>query len=238
MLKKTILLADDMEFFIELEKTFFRRGEFEIISARHGGEVLEILADVVPDIIFLDLYMPVMDGDECCRRIKADERLQQVPVIMVTVSGREKDLERCMAAGCDDIVLKPLNRQHFIETAKKYLNVTVRSLIRYIARLQIQYGSDPSLLLADYTINLSTGGVFLETANLMAVDTPLDAEFVLPLRSDPISCRARVAWVNHPDAPCNRSLPPGMGLQFLDLDEDDVDAIRTYIVNEQLDPLW
>ena len=238
MPKTTILLADDIEFFIELEKTFFRRDEFEILTARHGGEVLDLLANVVPDIIFLDLFMPVMDGDECCRRIKADERLRQVPVVMVTVSGRAKDMERCMAAGCDDIVLKPLNRQHFIETAKKYLNITVRSLIRYIARLQINFGQDSGQLLTDYAINLSTGGVFLETMNLMEVDTPLEAQFVLPLRSHPICCKARVAWVNHPDTPKNRKLPAGMGLQFLDLTTDDVDAIRTYILNEQLDPLW
>ncbi len=238
MSKKIILLADDMDFFIELEKTFFRRDEFEFRTAHHGGEVLDILATVVPDIVFLDLYMPVMDGDECCRRIKADERLRQVPVVMVTVSGRQTDLERCMAAGCDDVLLKPLNRQHFIDIAQKHLRVTVRSLIRYIARLQIQFGQAPGQLLSDYTINLSTGGVFLETANLMAEDTPLDAEFVLPFRPDPIRCQARVAWVNEPGEPKNRKLPAGMGLQFLDLATDDVDAIRTYIINEQLDPVW
>jgi uncharacterized protein (TIGR02266 family) len=200
--------------------------------------VLEILATVVPDIIFLDLYMPVMDGDECCRRIKQDERLRQVPVVMVTVSGRQKDLERCMAAGCDDVVLKPLNRQHFIAITRKYLDVTVRSLLRYLARVQIRFGQSPGRLLSDYSINLSTGGVFLETANLMAVDTPLEAEFVLPFRADPIRCRARVAWVNDPRMPKNCRLPAGMGLQFIDLTTDDVHSIRTYILNEQLDPLW
>lgn len=236
--KKTILLADDTDFFIELEKTFFRREEFDFVTAHDGAEVLGLLDAIVPDIIFLDLYMPIMGGDECCRWIKDDERLKNVPVIMVTVSGRQHDLDRCLAAGCDDIILKPLDRRHFVEIARKHLHVTVRSLIRYIARLQIRYGHTPGQFLCDYTINLSTGGVFLETTSLMAEDTPLDAEFVLPFHTDPIRCRARVAWVNDPDCPKNSRLPTGMGLQFLDLTEDDVHAIRTYIINEQLDPLW
>jgi uncharacterized protein (TIGR02266 family) len=238
MAKKTILLADDTEFFLELEKTFFRREDFVYVTARNGMEALELVASAKPDIVFLDLYMPGMNGDECCRRIKSDPASTGIPVVMVTVSGKEADLERCRKAGCDDIILKPINRQHFIDTAKKYLNVQVRSFTRYMARLQLHYGQDNTQLLTDYTINLSTGGVFLETLKLMEVDTPLEAEFVLPNCTATIRCKARVAWVNHPSQIKNPNLPAGMGLQFINLRVEDMDAIRGYIRDEKLTPMW
>jgi len=238
MNKRTILLADDTRFFVELEKTFFRRDEFNLITASSGVEALKTVFSTKPDLVFIDLYMPDMNGDECCRMIKADPRTNQIPVVIVTLSGKEEVIERCRQAGCNDIIFKPINREHFIETARKYLQVQERAQVRYYARLQIQFGKDAGQLMSDYAINLSTGGVFLETTNLMEENTPLSAEFVLPHRNVAISCNARVAWVNHPDMIKNQSLPVGMGIQFLDLSGDSMDAIRSYIREESLLPMW
>lgn len=238
MEKKIILLADDTLFFLELEKTFFRRDDFELKTATSGVEALEIVGAVRPDLVFLDLYMPQMDGAECCRRIKANPETRHIPVIMVTVSGKQDDLERCRQAHCDDIIFKPINREHFIETAKKHLDIHTRTLPRYMARMRVNFGVDADQLLSDYTINLSTGGVFLETMKLMEEGTPLTVEFVLPHSSVSIRCNACVAWVNHPNLIRNPNLPAGMGIQFLDLSMESIDAIRSYIRQENLAPIW
>jgi len=238
MNKRTILLVDDTRFFVELEKTFFRREEFNLITASSGVEALKIVFSANPDLVFVDLYMPDMNGDEFCRMIKADPRTKEIPVVIVTLSGKEEVIERCRQSGCNDIIFKPINREHFIETARKYLQVQERADVRYYARLQIHFGKDAGQLLSDYAINLSTGGVFLETTNLMEENTPLSAEFELPQRKIAISCKARVAWVNHPDLIKNQSLPVGMGVQFLDLSEESMDAIRSYIREESLLPMW
>lgn len=238
MEKKIILLADSALFFIEIEKTFFLRDNFELRTAHTGAEVLEIVASSCPDIVFLDLHMAEMSGDACCRRIKADANLKCIPVIMVTEGGREEDLEQCRQAGCDDIILKPIELENFILTAKKHLNIQMRTLPRYMARMRIHFGKDASQLFSEYTLNLSTGGVFLETMNLMAEGTPLAVEFVLPHRNIPISCKACVAWVNHPEMIRNPNLPAGMGIQFLDLSSESIEAIRSYIHEENLAPLW
>ena len=157
---------------------------------------------------------------------------------MVTEGVRKEDLDRCQQAGCDGIILKPINRDDFIETAKKNLNIQMRALPRYVARMRINFGPDASQLLSEYTLNLSTGGVFLETGNLMAEGTPLAVEFVLPHRNIPISCKAKVAWVNHPAMIRNPNLPVGMGIQFLDLSTESIEAIRDYIHEENLAPVW
>lgn len=238
MEKKVILLADDAFFFLELEKTFFCRDEFDVRTAHTGTEAMEIVKAAKPDVVFLDLYMPGMNGDECCRRIKADPLTQNIPIIMVTISGKGEDLERCREAGCDGIILKPINREHFIETAKKFLKVPTRLNPRYMARLKIQLEMDADMLLSGYSINLSTGGVFLETMNLMEEDTPLAAEFMLPTENTTIKCKAQVAWVNHPEHLKNPNLPVGMGIKFIELRQESLDAIRNYIREENLAPFW
>jgi uncharacterized protein (TIGR02266 family) len=236
--KKIILLADATLFFIGIEKTFLLRDDFELRTAHTGTEVLEIVATSCPDIAFLDLNLPETSGDECCRRIKTDANLKHIPVVMVSEGVKPGDLERCRQSGCDDVILKPINRDDFMAIAKRNLNIQIRTLPRYIARMRVNFGPDASQLLSEYTLNLSTGGVFLETGNLMAEGTPLAVEFVLPHRNIPISCKAKVAWVNHPAMIRNPNLPAGMGIQFLDLSTESIEAIRSYIHEENLAPVW
>jgi len=235
--RKKILLADDIELFLELEKTFFRRENFDLLVARNGLQALEITRAQRPDLILMDLYMPGMNGDECCRRIKADPALRDIPVVIVTQAGHDADQEKCRAAGCSDILLKPINRHLFVETARRLLAVSDRVQPRVLARLRVTYGAGGELL-TDFTINISTGGLFLETAIPLPAETPLFLEFDLPQPQRLIRTCARVAWVNGTEAPKKPSLPTGMGIQMLDLSLDDLHAIRDYIKEQCLSPTW
>ncbi len=236
--KKKILLVDDVQFFLEQEKTYFHRGQFDLFLAKNGVEALCIVREKRPDLVFMDLYMPEMDGDECCHAIKSDEELCKIPVIMVTKGVSEEDFERSWRSGCDDIIVKPINRHYFMTITKKYLNIQFRTIPRFIARLRISYGENSEKFLTDYSINLSTGGVFIETSEYLAVDTILSIEFILPESERTICCKGRVAWLNRPDELSNPSLPAGMGLQFLDISLEDMNAVRQYIKKEALMPFW
>lgn len=236
--RKKVLLADDVELFLELEKTFFRREDFDLRVARTGRQALEVIAAERPDLVFMDLYMPEMNGDECCRRVKTDPELRATPIVMVTQSGRDDDLEKCRRAGCDDILLKPINRHLFVDTARKLLAVSARAAMRVSAHLQVRYGRDRQQLLSNYSLNISTGGLFLVTDDPLPVDTPLALEFTLPGREAPIRCTGRVAWVNHPVLLNKPELAAGMGVQFIDLRLDDLHAIREFIKQESLTPSW
>ena len=225
MARKKILLVDEVELFLRLEKTFMHRDEFDLVVAQSGQEVLRIVEEERPDLIFLDLYLPGIDGDECCRFLKWNERYRDIPVIMVALSGREDDLEQCREAGCDDVVLKPINRRDLLEVVQKHLQVRKRTSPRYTVRMPVYYGTDSPQLLAD-AINLSTGGLFLETDHLLAAGTPLTVRFVLPGREQMIECQARVVWINDPESLKRPDLPPGMGLQVSDLSIEGADAIQ------------
>jgi len=238
LISKKVLLVDDVELFLELEKTFFRREGFDLLVARTGKQAFEMTLEHKPDLVFMDLFMPELNGDEACRKIKEHPETRRIPVVMVTQGGREDEIARCRAAGCDDIVLKPINRHHFLETARKYLGVIERMQPRVKAHLSIHFGPDLNRLMTDYAVNLSTGGLFIESENVLSVDSMLMLDFSLPDPARSICCKGRIAWVNTADDPINPKLPTGMGMQFLDLSLDDIGAIREYIKQQCLHPSW
>ena len=237
MEKRKILLVDDVNLFLEQEKSFLNNEEFRLLSAHNGVEALKTAMEEHPELVFMDLNMPVMDGDKCCVTMKADKHLNEIPVVMVIQGGNEEDFERCWRAGCDDIIAKPLNRNFFLAVTKRYLKMQYRKSPRYMARLCISY-SRGSKVLTDYSVNMSTGGVFLETDNLLPVDSLLTVEFTLRDNPTAIKCTGRVAWLNHPEALKNQNLPVGMGLQFVGLSLDDMNTIRQFIKEQALLPAW
>lgn len=237
MPKKKILLVDDVQIFLEQQKTFFNRDEFELMFTSNGMEALNVAMETRPDLIFMDLYMPGMNGDRCCSLLKSTEALRDIPVIMVTSGVDEGDFERCWQAGCDDIILKPINPLYFCAIVKKYLPVNQRRAPRFIAHLRVQYGPDQETLLNDYSLNVSTGGLFIVSAELLAVGTALTLAFILP-GPKRIRCEGKVAWVNHPDLIKNQNLPVGMGIQFVNLTLDDMNSIREFIKSGTLLPFW
>ena len=106
--KKKILLVDDVRLFLEQEKTILDEEGFIFLTACNGSKALEIIKQESPDLVFMDLYMPDMDGDICCHIVKSDEILRMTPIVMVIQGGNVNDFSRCWQAGCDDIIVKPI----------------------------------------------------------------------------------------------------------------------------------
>jgi CheY-like chemotaxis protein len=79
------------------------------LNTQNGAETIEFLENttVLPDIIFLDINMPTMDGRSCLRTIRKDDRFKSIPIIIYTTSGNPKDRELCLQLGANDYVQKP-----------------------------------------------------------------------------------------------------------------------------------
>lgn len=113
-----------------------------------------------------------------------------------------------------------------------------RTRDRFGIRLAIFQGPYQKTIMLNYSVNLSTEGVFLETGNLLPVDALLTVKFKFPGSDAVISCLARVAWINEPGTPKKPALPPGMGLSFLDLTLNDLHALRNHLSKSDLIPTW
>ena len=109
---------------------------------------------------------------------------------------------------------------------------------RFTARIAIFNGPDQRKLISNYSVNMSTGGLFIETDSILPVDTLLAVKFKLPGNDSIIGCNARVAWINEPGKLIKPSLPPGMGLQFIGLSLESLHIIREYLNKGEFTPTW
>jgi two-component system, sensor histidine kinase and response regulator len=105
----SILIVDDQPENFEVIEALLENMNYTLHYASSGRVAIDFLDKFDPDLILLDVMMPETDGIEVCKQIKANSRWQAVPIIMVTSLGSKEDLARCLAAGADDFLSKPVN---------------------------------------------------------------------------------------------------------------------------------
>jgi CheY-like chemotaxis protein len=120
-LNHTILLVDDLQMFLEIEKDFFKYAQVTLLTARDGAEALDLAKSHKPDLIFMDLQMPRMDGAQCCRAIRSDPEIAGTPVVIISSSSGARDKEISVEAGCNYFLTKPAGRDRFLEIAREFI---------------------------------------------------------------------------------------------------------------------
>ena len=121
MSKSQILIVDDEPPLVDVLVYNFAKEGFEVSTASDGREALQKCRTVVPDLVILDLMLPVMDGLQVCRQIRSDARLKNIRVLMLTAKGDETDEVIGFHMGADDYVAKPFRTRSLIERAKALL---------------------------------------------------------------------------------------------------------------------
>ena len=118
---KRILVVEDQEDNRQILRDLLATTDYEVIEAVNGEEALAAVAKQRPDLILMDIQLPILDGYEAARRIKADPALSSIPIIAVTSYALSGDEERARAAGCDDFVPKPYSPRRLLAKIRHYL---------------------------------------------------------------------------------------------------------------------
>lgn len=118
---QTVLIADDNPQILELMEAYLEPLGVRVVTARDGQETLTRVRESAPDLILLDIMMPRRSGFEVCRILKQDERLADVPIIMVTALNEVGDMERAKECGADDFLTKPVNKLELLERVRRLL---------------------------------------------------------------------------------------------------------------------
>jgi CheY-like chemotaxis protein len=116
-----ILLVEDNELNRDMLSRRLARKGYEVVMAVDGGEGVAMSVSAAPELILMDMSLPVMDGWAATQAIKADAELAKIPVIALTAHAMAGDREKAMAAGCDDYDTKPIELPRLLEKIGKFL---------------------------------------------------------------------------------------------------------------------
>jgi len=117
-----ILLVEDNEMNRDMLSRRLERKGYTVTMALDGAEGLHKARSESPDLILMDMSLPVIDGWEATRQLKADEATRAIPIIALTAHAMTGDREKCLKAGCTDYATKPINRQRLLAQIARNLN--------------------------------------------------------------------------------------------------------------------
>lgn len=123
MATSRILIADDNQPNVELLEAYLADLDCEIAVAYDGRQTLDKVIEFKPDLILLDIMMPKLSGFEVCKAVKRDPTTRQTMILMVTALNEAGDIERAVAAGCDDFLSKPINKLELLKRVENMLRL-------------------------------------------------------------------------------------------------------------------
>jgi two-component system, cell cycle response regulator DivK len=121
-MSKRVLVVEDQPDNRQIIRDMLAPTDYEIIEVEDGEQALAVVAKERPDLILMDIQLPVMDGYEATRRIKADPALRSIPIIAVTSYALSGEEMKARAAGCDEYVAKPFSPRQLLAKIKQYLS--------------------------------------------------------------------------------------------------------------------
>lgn len=224
-----VLLVDDVNMFLELMKGFLKLSSVHVLTASDGAKALEIARREVPALVFMDLHMPNMGGDECCARIKADPALKSIPVVMLTADGKEEDRALCIKSGCDDYLTKPIDRNLFLDKARHFIPSVDRRDKRVPCVAKVKFRVFGITLSGD-VVNMSEHGIYVAATCAVELGTTMDLVFALPDgKGSVVQTKGRIAWVNSGSKRLKGSLPEGFGVEFVAMTEESTVAVHAFM---------
>ncbi|MGB4441152.1 MAG: response regulator [Coriobacteriia bacterium] len=120
-MSKRILIVEDNPQNRYLVSFLLEQQGYELSIAEDGAQALEMLEGDAPDLILMDMQLPKVDGYEATRRIKADERLRDIPLVALTAHSMRRDEQRAIDAGCDEFVTKPVDADGLLALVSRLL---------------------------------------------------------------------------------------------------------------------
>jgi DNA-binding response OmpR family regulator len=121
MSQRTILVVDDEPFICRSLTFVLRKDNYRVLEARNGEEALAAIKEHKPDLVFLDVMMPKINGFEVTERVRADPELAAIKIILLTAKGQESDRAVGKTAGANDYMTKPFSPTKILERAREIL---------------------------------------------------------------------------------------------------------------------
>jgi DNA-binding response OmpR family regulator len=120
--KKRVLIAEDEPNIVASLEFLMKETGYEFETAVNGEEALRAASEFRPDLLLLDVMLPLKSGFEVCQRVRGDETLKRIKIIMLTAKGRETEVAKGLALGADAYITKPFATRELLDTVKRLLS--------------------------------------------------------------------------------------------------------------------
>ncbi len=118
---KRVLICDDDPVILRLLEVNLELEGYEVLTAHHGEEALEIANRELPDLVILDIMMPRLDGYQTCERLKNADETKDIPVVFLSAKAQASDIEKGKTYGVADYLTKPFDPDTLVETIERLL---------------------------------------------------------------------------------------------------------------------
>ncbi|HKB71121.1 MAG TPA: response regulator [Thermoanaerobaculia bacterium] len=173
---KTILIADDLPAHLDLLEVILQRADCRLVRAEDGIAALRLAREEKPDLVYLDIEMPGMNGGEVCRLLKADPERRRVPVVLVSSHGRREFAMKC---GADQFLGKPVDEPTLLGTLEAFLRLQARGEKRLSVEWPVTFWREGSSH-SGRMLDVSRTGFFVECRRPQSIGSRLAIAFPLP----------------------------------------------------------
>jgi len=121
---KTVLVVDDEVNIVTSLEYVMKAAGFDVATAYDGEEALTKIAEIVPDLVILDVMMPKLDGFEVCEKVRENPLWESVIIVMLTAKGRDSEREKGLSLGANDYLTKPFSTHDIVNRVKELLSTS------------------------------------------------------------------------------------------------------------------
>lgn len=192
------------------------------LLAADGESALAKLRSEKPGLLLFSFDLGDMNGAELCRRVRSDDATRGTSLLFMTRHGSNEEIDLCMAAGCNDIIFRPLDPAELQAKIRMFSTIPLRKELRTLAKVEVGTPTQ-SFFLFGQSVNVSSKGMLLEVERLLPPDAVIRVTFFLPDDPKPLNLDAQVFRAEFGGS------TPRYGLQFLEISNPDRDRIDRYV---------
>lgn len=217
-----ILLVDHSRGALAYQETILRRRDAVISTALAGSEGLKKAREEDPQLIIFGYDLFDMSAPEFCREIRDTEGTRAISLLLICDKDNPEHADVCLAAGCNDIIYRPLQRRELDAKVEKLTAIAVRRQLRTITKVEVSMEKNGRFVLGR-SINISAGGMLLEVDRVLSSDGPVRINFYLPGDARPLQVEAEVLRAEFTGSMAK------YGLRFINLGADEKQRIEHFV---------
>ena len=218
----SILLVDHSRGALAFQETILRRRDAQVITALAGSEGIQKAQSERPQLIIFAYDLFDMSGPEFCREIREHDATKAISLLLIADRENPEQADLCRAAGCNDVIHRPLQRRELDEKVERLTSIPVRRQLRTITKIEVSLEKNGRFVLAR-SVNISATGMLVEVDRVLAGEGQIRLQFYLPGDPKPLQLEAEILRAEFTGTMAK------YGLRFIDIPPEERERIEHYV---------